>query len=164
MSSPLLSFYTYLWLREDGTPYYVGKGTIKRALRKGAPKGRVIIQEHPCEADAFAIEKFLISYYGRKDIGTGILRNRTDGGEGGATNTGKKFSEITKAKMSKSMLGKNKGKKRTASTKKAISDSLKGNKHALRGKSRTGQKHSPEVLEKIRTAAFKREAARRNNV
>jgi len=27
-----VEFYTYLWLREDGTPYYVGKGCGKRAF------------------------------------------------------------------------------------------------------------------------------------
>jgi hypothetical protein len=82
-------FYTYLWLRGDGTPYYVGKGSGKRAFTSGAhgvhrPKdtGRIILQEHSSEEDAFCAEIFLIAYYGRKDTGVGCLRNRTDGGEG----------------------------------------------------------------------------------
>lgn len=77
-------FYTYLWLREDGTPYYVGKGRNRRALRTGSPKDRtrILIQEYPSEADAFVAEMFLITYYGRKDQGTGCLRNLTDGGDG----------------------------------------------------------------------------------
>ncbi len=78
-----MGFYTYLWLRYDGTPYYVGKGKDVRAFRRGCPPlDRVIIQEHPSEEDAFVVEKFLISYYGRIDLNTGCLRNRTDGGEG----------------------------------------------------------------------------------
>jgi len=82
--SAVKTFYTYLWLREDGTPYYVGKGHGKRAIRKGSPQylSRILIQEHESEQDAFTAEKFLIAYYGRKDLGTGCLRNRTDGGEG----------------------------------------------------------------------------------
>jgi hypothetical protein len=79
-------FYTYLWLREDGTPYYVGKGKGDRGfISKGhsvrCPKdsARLIVQEHPSETDAFAAEEFLIAYYGRKDVGTGCLLNRTDG-------------------------------------------------------------------------------------
>jgi hypothetical protein len=43
---------------------------------------RILIEDHPSEADAFAAEKFLISYYGRKDLRKGCLRNHTDGGEG----------------------------------------------------------------------------------
>lgn len=99
----MIAFYTYLWLREDGTPYYVGKGHGKRAFRKGSPpRERVIIQEWPSEADAFAAESFLIVYYGRKDIGTGILRNMTDGGEG---TFGRKQSESTRHKKSESLKG-----------------------------------------------------------
>jgi hypothetical protein len=76
-------FYTYLWLREDGTPYYAGKGSGNRAFRRGSPPTeRVILQEHSSEQDAFEAEKQLISFYGRKDLGTGILRNMTDGGDG----------------------------------------------------------------------------------
>jgi len=84
-------FYTYLWLREDGTPYYVGKGTGNRAyklhslrgsVRQVPPKACIRIQEWPDEETALAMEIYLIDFYGRKDLGTGCLRNFTDGGEG----------------------------------------------------------------------------------
>jgi len=78
-------YYTYLYLREDGTPYYVGKGSGARAFkwhRTGCPpKNRILIQEFPSEMDAFEAEKFFISFYGREDLGTGCLLNLTDGGE-----------------------------------------------------------------------------------
>lgn len=94
----MMGFYTYLWLREDGAPYYVGKGTWRRAHRKGGPtEDRIIMQEWPHEADAFAGEVFLIAYYGRKDNGTGILRNLTDGGEG--------FSGLLKSEAHKKKIG-----------------------------------------------------------
>ncbi len=99
-------FYTYMWLREDGTPYYVGKGKDNRAFiqlnHRFAPPSaeRIILQEWPSEQDAFDAETLLIAVYGRKDNGTGILRNLTDGGEGVA---GLKCSEEQRIKLRNSL-------------------------------------------------------------
>lgn len=83
------AFYTYLWLREDGTVYYVGKGLGNRAylkhrfgVMKPPTNDRIVVQHFENEAGAFEAEKFLISLYGRKDLGTGCLVNLSDGGEG----------------------------------------------------------------------------------
>lgn len=82
------SFYVYAYLREDGTPYYIGKGKGSRITAKhnvSVPKDanrRSILKENISEDDAFALEIQLIASYSRKDLGTGILRNMTDGGEG----------------------------------------------------------------------------------
>ena len=81
-------YYTYAYLREDKTPYYIGKGTGYRVDNKRhsvsvpPPERRLILKKFDNEDDAFKHEIYMISVYGRKDIGTGILRNRTDGGEG----------------------------------------------------------------------------------
>jgi hypothetical protein len=104
-------FYTYLWLREDGTPYYVGKGKGKRAFKNDGERTvkrpecdfRIIVQHWASEQEAFAMEQFWIALYGRKDLGTGILRNRTDGGDGPS---GAKRSASTIAKLAKRMRGK----------------------------------------------------------
>ena len=78
-----MDFYTYTWLREDDSPYYVGKGSGRRAFRKGCPsRDRIRIQFWPDEATAFAFEIYQIDFWGRKDLGTGILRNMTNGGDG----------------------------------------------------------------------------------
>lgn len=101
-----MDFYTYLWLREDGTPYYVGKGTGNRAFRKGSPPvDRIILQEWPSETDALQAEQFLIGYYGRKDAG-GLLHNFTDGGDGV---TGMRHSQESRARISQSLIGNKRG-------------------------------------------------------
>jgi hypothetical protein len=84
-----VTFYTYLWLREDGTPYYIGKGHGRRAfisachtVRRPPTSGRIIVLHASTEQEAFDKEVELIAQFGRKDLGTGCLRNRTKGGDG----------------------------------------------------------------------------------
>ena len=76
-------------MREDKTPYYIGKGKGYRIYRKDRrikppkDKSRIIfLKKNLTEAEAFRHEIYMITVFGRKDLETGILRNRTDGGEG----------------------------------------------------------------------------------
>ena len=107
-------FYTYAYLREDRTPYYIGKGKDNRIYKKGRgqikpprDKSRIIfLKENLTEEQSFRHEIYMISIFGRKDLGTGILRNRTNGGQGVS---GIVRSEETRKKMSESKKGNKNG-------------------------------------------------------
>jgi len=133
-------FYTYAYLREDGTPYYVGKGTGRRltghhgTLSVPPKDRRLILKSGLTEEEAFRHEVYLIAILGRKDLGTGCLRNLTDGGDGVS---GRKNSEETKKRMSEAALtrkgdrtGQGKGKEITKEQRAKISNTLKGNKRS----------------------------------
>ena len=85
-------FYVYAYLRKDGTPYYIGKGSqgrINQSQGRGCGKPpeerRVKIKENLGEKEAFELEIELICTYGRKGIDDGgILHNKTIGGGGSA--------------------------------------------------------------------------------
>lgn len=89
-------YYVYAYLRSKdsvtgraGTPYYIGKGKAKRAWSKNHsinlpndPNNIVILESNLSEKDAYLLESNLIQQYGRKDLGTGILHNKSNGGDG----------------------------------------------------------------------------------
>lgn len=135
MKAESRDFYVYAFLRSADSasgpkysPYYIGKGKGRRAYspqRRGAPRPAsssfiVFIQEGLTEQEALDLEKYCIALYGRVDLGTGILRNLTDGGEGisGFTfseetirrlseiNTGKEMPQSTRDKISAAMSGR----------------------------------------------------------
>ena len=106
-------FYTYAYLRKDGTPYYVGKGQTNRMFYKSKPgsirppKDKTKIIYLKCdltEEEAFKHEVYMINVFGRKDLGTGILRNRTNGGDGVS---GKIWSESERKEKSLSYISTN---------------------------------------------------------
>ncbi len=161
-------FYTYLYLREDGTPYYVGKGTGRRVfdsrhtVHLPPSKDRILLQEFESDEDAILAERFLIALYGRKDLATGVLHNRTDGGEGVS---GRQVSASTRAAISKGLTGlefspqhraaiaaARKGKKATPETREKMSRSRVGRRLRREQTSMFGKHHRASTREKIRDA------------
>jgi hypothetical protein len=153
-------YYVYAYLREDGSPYYIGKGKNSRAFdvahRVSIPKKRdkiIFLETNLSNIGALALERRYISWYGRKDNNTGILRNLTDGGDGSCSVI---HSEETKQKIAKAKTGKtrppfsethkekisvaNKGKKRTKEVIRQMSDIRKGKLAVM---------HTPETKRKI---------------
>lgn len=162
----IYNFYVYAYLREDGTPYYIGKGTKNRAWNKHkninlpANKSRIIIiKKNLSEKDSLELEKELIQKYGRKNNNTGILINKTEGGEGGDTLSNhprkneiiEKIRQSNKQNVKHKKFGKNNPNwgnryKHTDETKRIISENIKGRKLSELHKFRLSEKKKKQTI------------------
>jgi hypothetical protein len=156
-------FYTYAYLREDKTPYYIGKGTGDRIYstnrRNNPPKDKsriIFLKQNLTEEEAFRHEIYMIAVFGRKDLETGILRNKTYGGDG---ISGYVFSEETKKKLSEAHKGKthseeskrkmsevNKGKTLSEEHKRKISEAKKGKTFSEESKRKMSEVNKGKTL------------------
>lgn len=109
-------FCIYRHIRLDTNKvFYIGIGDLKRPYHKHQRNNYwnniitktdyeiQILKSNLNWEDAKELEQILISFYGRKDLKTGILVNMTDGGDG---INNYKHTEKSKLKMSISKLGK----------------------------------------------------------
>ena len=148
-----MKYYTYAHLREDGTPFYIGKGqgdrinSPERRLHLPPVERRIYLKHFDNEDDAYRHEMYMIAILPN-------LRNLTSGGEGfrgrhsettregmrqrgrqrgnsmllrgnPSRFVGKKHSEETKKKMSLAHKGRKKG-PMSEETKRKISEAKKG--------------------------------------
>jgi len=156
-------FYTYAYLREDGTPYYIGKGKGKRAFQKEhnaprPPEDRILfLKKNLTEEEAFRHEVYMIAVFGRKDKGEGILWNFTDGGQGCS---GRVVGEETKRKIAEKNKGNSYGlgHRHSEESKRKMSEASKG-----RPKSEEHRKKLSEANKGKKPSEANREALRAKN-
>jgi hypothetical protein len=155
-------FYVYTYSYPNGGVFYVGKGCgrrmnvhlcdakagrrqrsfVVRVVGKLLAAGEApIIQKILSDVDnelACLVESELIAKHGRRDIGTGVLANCTDGGDEGAPNLS---PEAIKQRTEKHVAW-------MRANQQLLSNNTRGEKNPFYGK-----RHTPEALKKIGEAS-----------
>lgn len=150
-------FYIYALFRENGVPFYIGKGRkhrmfrhetdalraintrshrhaiIRDMLARGIEIPKIKLHDGLTEAVAFDYERTLIAAIGRADRETGPLANNTDGGEGPS---GRRMSPEQLEKHRAARIGRKMSPEAIEKIRKA----------------RTGKKLTREAIEKMRAA------------
>jgi group I intron endonuclease len=159
----------YRHLKANNEVFYIGLGSQQRAYTKSGRnifwkrvvnknpdyKVEILARDLSLE-DACELEQFLISIYGRRDLGTGTLVNLTDGGEG---TVGMNMTDEHKNKLSLAKKGKVsafKGKKHSDSSKEKLSKSLQGKTAWNKGKNLS--KETKEKISKTKLSDTKKVA------
>ncbi len=149
-------YYTYAYIREDKTPYYIGRGKHHKGFKYhrmsqkhtcGVPPQdrRIILKDNLSKQEAIKHEEYLIYLYGLISDETGILRNYVRDSRGGSYE-GRKLSEETKQKMSLAMKKRwESGIYDTQEYKDKIAESNRQNPRV--------KKHSEQTKEKQRKAS-----------
>jgi hypothetical protein len=166
-NNPPTGFYVYAYIRSKksntalvNSPYYIGKGTGIRPWSKHnkipIPKDShiIIIEQNLTLVGSLALERRLIKWYGRKDLRTGILLNKTDGGDG---SPGMKWTDEKKKEHSIRLKGVRLGEKRGPQSPELIEKRAKANKGRIhsdesndkRRKAMTGRKFGPQSPEHL---------------
>ena len=117
-------FYVYMYVHEDGTPWYIGKGCryrrrhynhhLPKEFQRPSDEFIITVKDNMTEAAAFALEIELIAKYKRQCDG-GTLVNKCLGGAGTkgfkhdpnrpSPMKGKKHTPEAKSKMAKAKKG-----------------------------------------------------------
>lgn len=165
------AFYVYAFLRDDLTPYYIGKGSGTRAFVSVGrtipapqnPSAIIFLASNLSEEEAFTLERIWIRCLGRATNGTGILRNLTEGGEG---TSGYRHSKETRALISSKnsnpsqdkiakMVAANKGRLKSEAQRGAMRRANIGKKLSDEQKQKMrlahlGKKHTQEAKDKMK--------------